>query len=98
MIDGTYKIDVDGPLGHKQGMVSMSTKGDVVYADIDMPIIGKQKTEGHVDGDTFTAEGVFKLGLLGKISYSLEGKVVGDDLSIAIDSSKGKFDLAGKRV
>ena len=42
--------------------------------------------------------GKLRLGLLGKISYSMRGEVVGDDLRISIDSSKGVFGLVGKRT
>ena len=42
MIDGAYKIEVQVLLGKKEGLVVLVTEGDVVYADIDAPIIGKQ--------------------------------------------------------
>jgi len=98
MVDGTYTIQIDTPFGRKPGTVVLRTKGDVVLADIDAPIIGKQSTQGKLAGDTFTAEGTFKLGLVGKIKYSLNGKVVGDDLTIDIDTSKGHFNLTGVRA
>ena len=98
IIDGTYKIQIDTPLGSKPGTVTLQAAGDTVLADIDAPIVGKQRTEGRLEGDEFTAEGTFKLKLVGKVSYSLRGTVVGDDLTISIDSSKGQFTLAGTRV
>lgn len=98
MIDGSYSIQIDTPFGRKPGSVTLRTEGDTVLADIDAPVIGKQTTEGKVDGDTFTAEGTFKLKLVGKVTYSLRGEVTGDDLHIAINSSKGHFDLSGVRV
>ena len=98
MIDGIYKIEVDTPLGHKAGTVAIRTQGSMASADIDMPIIGKQHVEGQVDGDAFSAQGVFKLGLMGKVRYALNGVVVGDDLRLNIESSKGNFHLSGVRV
>lgn len=98
MIDGIYKIEVSTPLGTKPGTVSICTSGDVAEADIDAPIVGKQHVQGQVSGDSFKAQGVFKLGLLGKVSYSLQGVVDGDKISIAIDSSKGTFNLSGVRA
>ena len=98
MIDGKYNVEMDTPLGHKKGTVEMTTEGDTVYADIHAPIIGKKRATGHVEGDTFTAEGTFKVPLVGKITYSLRGEVVGDDMRISIDSSKGQFEIAGKRA
>ena len=98
MIDGTYNIIFDSALGRKQGTAVLSTDGDKLIADIDAPIIKKQHVEGRVEGDGFTAEGTFKLLLLGKITYTLRGKVDGDELRIDIDSSKGPFEVTGTRV
>lgn len=98
MIDGTYTIQVDTPFGKKPGKVVLRTEGDVVHADIDAPVVGRQQAEGKVDGDTFTAKGTFKIMLMGKIAYSLRGEVKGDDISIVIDSSKGQFNLTGVRA
>ena len=98
MIDGTYKIKVDVPFGRKDGTVILRTDGDVVTADIDAPVVGKQHVEGHAEGDTFTAQGSGKIKLMGKIDYSLKGKVSGDKLSIDIDSNKGEFKLEGVRA
>ena len=98
MIDGTYKLDVNSPLGRQQGMATLRTQGDTVVADIDAPIIGKQHTEGRVDGNSFTASGSFKVLFVGKIDYSLHGSVEGDAIHIDIKSSKGDFSLEGTRV
>ena len=98
MIDGTYKIQVDVPFGRKEGTVVLRTEGDAVFADIDAPIVGKRHVEGKAAGDAFTAEGSGKVKLVGKIDYTLEGEVAGDDLRIDIHSSKGEFKLAGVRV
>ena len=97
MIDGTYGIEVDSPVGRKRGSVAIRTKGDVAIADINAPVIGKQRVEGRVSGDSFTAGGTFKLLLVGKVDYSLRGAVEGDNLRISIDSSKGAFEVTGKR-
>ena len=98
MIDGTYKIAVDVPFGRKEGTVVLRTEGDTVIADIDAPVIGQQRVEGHAEGDTFSAQGTGKLRIVGRIEYSLTGSVTGDDLHIDIDSSKGQFALDGVRI
>ncbi len=98
MVDGTYTIQIDTPFGKKPGSVVLRTEGDKVISEIDAPLIGKQSTEAELDGDTFTTEGTFKLKLLGKVQYSLRGEVVGDNLTIYIDSSKGHYELAGVRA
>ena len=76
----------------------LRTKGDTFTADIDAPVIGKQKTSGRVSGDTFSAEGYFKMLLVGKVTYKLRGEVKGDDLKIQIKSNKGNFDFVGSRA
>ena len=98
MIDGTYKIKVDVPFGRKDGTIVLRTEGDVVSADIDAPIVGKQHVEGHAEGDTFTAQGSGKIKIMGKIDYTLRGEVVGDKLHIIIESNQGQFSLEGVRA
>ena len=98
MIDGTYSVEVDSPLGRKQGTVAIRTEGEVARAEIDAPLVGKQNIEGRVEGDRFTAKGEFIIMLVGKVSYSLQGEVKGDELHVSIDSSKGAFNLVGTRV
>ena len=98
VIDGTYRIEVNTPLGRKAGTVTLRVEGSMVIANINAPLIGKQQIEAPLEGDVFTTEGKLRLGLLGKISYSMRGEVVGDDLRISIDSSKGVFGLVGKRT
>ena len=98
MIDGTYRIQVDVPFGRKEGTVVLRTEGDAVLADIDAPVVGKQHIEGKASGDTFTAEGSGKIKLMGKIDYTLEGEVSGDDLRIDIHTNKGELKLEGVRA
>ncbi|MBR3316573.1 MAG: hypothetical protein IKG21_01965 [Atopobiaceae bacterium] len=98
MLDGTYKVEVDTPFGRKPGTVALRSEGDVVYANMEMPVIGKQDVAMQADGDGFSTEGEFKVRLLGKVAYTLHGEVEGDNLHIEIDSSKGKLELDGTRV
>ena len=98
MLDGTYNIKVDVPIGRKDGTINLSTKGDIVSAESDAPIVGKQHLEGHAEGDTFTAEGSGKVKFMGKIDYTLKGEVSGDNLHIDISSNKGNFTLDGTRA
>lgn len=98
MIDGTYKIGVDVPFGRKDGMLVLRTEGDVLYAEIDAPIVGKQSMVGRAEGDSFTVEGSGKFKLVGKVDYTLTGVVNGDNLSIEIKSTKGELKLEGVRV
>ena len=99
MIDGTYEIQIDSPMGRKPGSIALRTDGDTAIGEIDAPVIGKQRVEGQLEGENgFRAQGTFKLLFVGKIEYTLHGEVDGDVLNIAIKSSKGDFDIAGNRV
>ena len=98
MIDGTYNVKVDIPLGRKDATVVLRSQGDVLSIDVDAPIIGKQHMEGQVEGNTFSAQGTTRIMLSGKINYTLTGEVSGDDLHISIQSNKGDFILDGVRV
>ena len=98
MIDGTYKIEIELLLSKKECLLTLSTEGDVVTAEIDIPLIGKKQAQGCVEGDTFTADGSVKLKLIGDIDYELKGEVEGDKLILDIDTNKGKFLLEGVRA
>ena len=98
MIDGTYKIKVDVPFGRKEGVITLRTEGDVAFADVDAPIIGKKSIKGHVEGDTFTGKGADKFKLVGKVDYTIRGAVSGDNLHIDIQTNKGELALEGTRV
>jgi len=98
MLDGTYAVKVDVPFGREECMVVLRAEGDIVYADIDAPIIGKRSVEGRCEGDTFTAQGSGKAKLVGRVDYTLQGVVSGDKLHIDIKSNKGDLTLEGTRV
>ena len=98
MVDGKYALQIDTPLGKKPGLVVLKTQGDVLNIEIDVPILGKQKAKGRVTGNAFEADGAFRMGLMGKVSYALRGEVSGNDLSVQIKSSKGDLNFNGKRM
>lgn len=98
MIDGTYKIKVDVLFASKEGMVDVRSEGDVAIVDVDVPIIGKDSAKGTIDGDSFTIKGSKMIFLVGKVNYSLTGRVSGDDLYVDIKSNKGSLKLKGVRV
>ena len=98
MVDGTYTAQIDAPLGKKEGKITIRTQGDVAFADIDAPVIGKQHLEGRADGDTCFFQGSEKVFLVGQIDYTMQGTVSGDSLHVDVQSNKGDFALEGTRV
>ena len=98
MIDGTYFVEVDTPLGRKSGTVDLVTHGDVLEACVKAPIIGKQEATGTVDGDAFSAEGSLKIPFKGTLNYTITGEVNDDIVTAQFKSDKGNLTLIGARM
>ena len=99
MLDGTYKLAIDTPLGTKPGMVRLRVEGDKVKGAINAPVVGRQRFVGSLEGeDAFSAEGTLGLMFMGRIGYSLHGAVDGDSIRVTIESSRGDFNFDGVRT
>ena len=98
MIDGTYEVEFNTPLGRKTGTVTLACEGSSVVADLKAPLVGRQRLTGTSNGDSFSAQGTIKVKLIGSIDYALEGAVVDDVLVVNIHSGKGDLELVGTRV
>ena len=98
MIDGVYNVQVSGAIGNKSAKVGLRTEGDTVAIDLDAPMLGKRQAQGALNGNAFTASGVYKIPLLGKIEYDMEGEVEGDELRATIHTSKGDLNIVGSRA
>ena len=99
MLDGSYVVEVDTPLGKKEGAVELKTSGAQLNISVDAPTIRKQTAVGTATGSSFTVEGTLKLLLIGKVPYTIEGNVSDDGiLTATLKSSKGDFAIMGARV
>ena len=98
MVDGTYKLKVDVLIGRRYGKIVLRTEDDVLYADINAPIIGRQKVKGTVDGDSFVVKGSGMVFPLGMLRYTLTGEVDGDNITVKCRTNKGNLTLKGQRV
>ena len=99
MIEGTYLLQVDTPLGRKEGIAELVANGGQLEACVDAPIIGKQEATGTLDGNRFTASGEIKVLLKGKVHYSLEGEVDETGVLVAkLVTNKGDFTVLGARM
>lgn len=98
MLEGTYEVEFDSPLGRKKGTVKLSVEGTRAIADIKAPVVGKQHLVGTADGDTFSGQGKLKSLLLGEVGYTIDGRVEGDTLIANVCSDKGNLELVGNRV
>lgn len=98
MLDGTYAIEADSPLGRKSGTVTIVSNGDKVDFDLDVPIIGKQHAVGTASSDSFEVKGVVRVMLLGKVECEVSGSVQGDDLQATVHTKKGNLPIVGVRI
>ena len=99
MVDGTYFIEVDTPLGRKTGTAVLVSHGEVLEAKVEAPIIGKQEATGSVNGNSFSASGAVKIPLKGELHYTIEGEVGDDEVVVAmLKTSKGDFTIFGARM
>lgn len=98
MLDGTYKIHMETPVGRKKGKLYLKTEGDKLMSCVEAPILGRQFFEWKPDGDTFTGDGEFELFLVGDIYFTVEGGVNGDEVQCTLDTNKGPFVIEGTRV
>lgn len=98
MLDGTYSLEVDTPLGTKTGKVILASEGSAIEIAVDAPIVGKQRLRGQVQGDAFTAHDQVKVFPLGKVNYEVEGRVFGANIILEIRTSKGNLHASGIRL
>ena len=98
MLDGMYVVEVDTLMGRELGQLFLKTEGDIVYMSVDAPVLGKQRFEGRAHGNTFVIEGAWKLLVLGKVEYRVNGTLYGDDLALDIKTSKGDTRAVGIRI
>lgn len=98
MLDGTYVVEVNTPLGRKTGKIALETENERVFVSVDAPVLGKKRLEGRTQGDSFVVEGEWKLLLIGKIEYKVEGTLYGEDLALSIKTNKGSTQAVGIRI
>lgn len=97
MVDGTYEVKVDTPLGAKTGMVTLVSRGTVLDGNVEARGLGKLSATGTVNGDAFEVEGSARVFPLGKVSYRINGRVEGDVLTATCSTNKGSLDIRGTR-
>ena len=99
VVEGTYFLQVDTPLGRKEGTAELVVRGNVLDARVDAPIIGKQQAAGVLNGNSFTANGEIKVPIKGKVGFALKGEVGADGILVAqLSTSKGDFTVFGARM
>ena|SRR4030042_1792988 len=97
-IDGTYKIEIDTPMGKQEATLNLKTDGDKLSGTTESAFGKTDFSGGTVSGDTvaFSMEISSPMGNM-KLDYS--GKVSGNDISGSVKAGDfGSSPFKGKKV
>jgi hypothetical protein len=96
-IDGTYKIEIDTPMGKQEATLTFKTAGNVVNGTAES-MMGKNDFIGKVDGDTVT----FSMDVnspMGQMKLDYTGKVTGSDIAGEVKAGNfGSSPFKGKKI
>jgi hypothetical protein len=96
-IDGTYKIEIDSPMGKQETKLTFKTKGAALTGSSESAM-GTTTFAGKVNGDQVTWDSEIN-GPMGKMQLSFTGKIKGNDFSGEVKAGMfGTFPFKGKRV
>ena len=96
-VDGTYKIEIDTPMGKMEEKFILKTKGNVLTGKTESQM-GSHNITGKVSGNQFSWESDVD-SPMGKMHITVSGKVAGD--AISGEMKAGDFGVSpfkGKRV
>lgn len=96
MVNGTYEIMMKTPIGVKKGQMILNADGEKLSGAF--VIKGKENsfTDGTVSGDHFSFGGEL-MSSVGKMVYTCEGDVTGDEVTAKAVAKKGTLTISGKR-
>ncbi len=96
-IDGTYKIELDTPMGKMETKMTCITKGNILTGKAESQM-GTADLTGKVNGDQFTCEANVS-SPMGSMHLTYTGKVTGSDIAGEIKAGDfGTVPFKGKRV
>ena len=97
-VDGTYKIEIDTPMGKQESTLTLKADGDKLSGVMES-MFGKQDfSGGTVTGDNFAF--TMKIsGPMGDMQLDYTGTVSGDDISGSVKAGDfGSSPFTGKRA
>jgi len=96
-IDGTYKIEIDTPMGKMEEKFIFKTKGSVLSGKVESQM-GTNDINGKVNGNNFSWESDVS-GPMGSMHLTITGKVTGNDIAGEVKAGDfGSSPFKGKRV
>ena len=100
MLDGTYAVMADTPLGKKDGTLVMHRAVDADSGALEMTLdvrgVRISVDEASFAGDTFSCTGSVRV-MLKSVPFSCHGKVVDNALRAQGTSGVAKIEIAGMR-
>jgi hypothetical protein len=96
-IDGTYKIEIESPMGTQEVKLIFKAKGAVLDGSSESSF-GTSRFTGKVKGDEVSWDTETN-GPMGKMEFSFTGKIKGNDFSGEVKAGMfGTYPFKGKRV
>jgi hypothetical protein len=96
-IDGTYKIEIDSPMGKQETKLTLKAKGTVLTGSSESSM-GISTFTGKVNGDQVTWDSEIN-GPMGIMALSYSGKIKGNDFSGEVKAGNfGTYPFKGKKV
>jgi hypothetical protein len=96
-IDGTYKIEIDSPMGTQEVKLVFKTKGTVLSGSSESSF-GPTNFTGKVNGDEVSWDSETN-GPMGKMQLSFTGKIKGNDFSGEVKAGMfGTYPFKGKKI
>ncbi|MGD0795191.1 MAG: hypothetical protein ABR958_06360 [Dehalococcoidales bacterium] len=96
-IDGTYKIEINSPMGLLEVKLNFKVSGAILNGSSDSSF-GKSTFTGKVNGDEVSWDSEVN-GPMGKMQFSFKGKIKGNDFSGEVNTGMfGTYPFKGKRV
>lgn len=96
-IDGTYKIEIDTPMGKMEEKFIFKTKGNALTGKVESQM-GANDINGKVNGNNFSWEQDVE-GPMGKMHLTITGKVTGSDIAGEVKAGDfGASPFKGKKV
>lgn len=97
-IDGTYKIEIDTPMGKQEATLVLKTAGDKLSGTTESMMGNSAFSRGTVKGDT-VAWSMEVSSPMGQLKLDYTGKITGNDISGEVKAGDfGTSPFKGKKV
>ena len=98
MLEGTYVVTAQTPIGAKRGEVTFArAAGGALRATLAVKGLGIKLTRASAEGDSFELAGTISHFLMGSAPFTCEGSVEGDRISAVARSGSVSISLSGAR-